>query len=204
MVDPNRLAFWGMSFAGTVALCAASLDKRAKFVIAVCPLTQFQHTPAKIPKLLAKCMQDRESQLMGNPPLYLPVLTETGENPAGFGIGVDKEHFAKVVTAGRKLAPSHVNRTTIQSYYKLLMWQPSALWRLLDPTPVMFIVPALDTLCPPEVQLHCFEALSGPKIFHLEPQTDHMNILEGNHFAAIMKLQTDFAHNALEGRIDNV
>lgn len=38
VVDSDRIGFWGMSFSGTIALCAAALDKRAKFVIAICPL----------------------------------------------------------------------------------------------------------------------------------------------------------------------
>lgn len=200
-VDSNQMTCWGMSFAGTVSLCAASLDKRAKLVIAVCPLTEFGSTPAKLPKVLAKCIKDRESQVKGNPPFYLPMLTETGENPAGFGLGVDKEHFAKIVSAGKELAPNHVNRTTIQSYYKLVMWQPSALWQAhLDPTPVMFVVPELDRLCPAEVQLRHFEALTGPKRLHIEPGRGHMDILEGEHLANLAKLQVDFVYEVLEGK----
>ena len=200
-VDPAKLAFWGMSFAGTVSLCAASLDKRAKLVIAVCPMTEFRHTPEKLPKVLAKCMKDRESQAKGNAPFYLPVLNETGENPAGFGIGVDQEQFAKVVRADKELAPNHVNRTTIQSYYKLVMWQPAALWPHLDPTPVMFVVPECDRLCPPEVQLRSFERLSGPKRCHVEPGRGHMDIVEGEHLTDLMQLQIDFVKDVMEGKL---
>ena len=149
MVDRNRMAFWGVSFAGVVALCAASLDKRAKLVIAVCPLTKFEYTPEKLPKVLAKCMQDRESQLKGNPPFYLPMVTKQGENPAGFGVGIDKEKYEQIVNAGKDIAPNHVNRTTIQSYHKMLLWQPFTLWQYLDLTPVMFLTPELDQLSPP-------------------------------------------------------
>lgn len=68
MVDPERIAFWGMSFSATIALCAGALDKRAKLVIAICPLLNFEYTPDKFPKVLAKSMKDRESQIMGNEP----------------------------------------------------------------------------------------------------------------------------------------
>ncbi|KAM3420750.1 hypothetical protein BST61_g3998 [Cercospora zeina] len=39
MVDPTRIAFWGYSFSGMVALCATAVEKRAKAVVAVAPLT---------------------------------------------------------------------------------------------------------------------------------------------------------------------
>jgi hypothetical protein len=35
-------------------------------------------------------MRDRESQLVGNPSVTIPVLTAEGRNPAGMGIGADK------------------------------------------------------------------------------------------------------------------
>lgn len=201
-VDSDRMGFWGMSFAGTVSLCSASLDRRAKFVIAICPLAEFRHLPQKLPLVLAKCMKDRESQLRGNPPYYLPMLTEAGENPAGFGIGVDKEQFAKVVSAGKELAPSHVNRTTIQSYYKMVMWQPFSLWTHLNPTPVLFVIPENDQLSRADVQLRRFETLEGPKRLHIERGRGHMDILEGEHFPALMQLQSSFVDDALHGKVD--
>jgi pimeloyl-ACP methyl ester carboxylesterase len=200
-VDPSQIGFWGMSFAGTVSLCAASLDKRAKFVVAVCPLTELEYTPEKLPKVLVKCMKDRESQAMGNSPFYLPMLTEKGENPAGFGTGIDKERYAKIVNAGKEIAPNHVNRTTLQSYYKMVMWQPFTLWRHLNSTPVMFIVPELDKLSPAETQLHHFGNLTGPKRSHIEPGVGHMEILDGENLPSLMKLQIRFVCDALLGKV---
>lgn len=72
MVDRNRMASSGVSFAGTVSLCAASLDKRAKLFIAVCPMTRVEYIPELLPKVLEKCMKDRESQLKGKPPVLSP------------------------------------------------------------------------------------------------------------------------------------
>ena len=201
MADPNRMAFWGVSFAGTVCLCAASLDKRAKLVIAVCPLTRFEYTPDKLPKVLAKCMRDRESQLQGNPPFYLPMVTERGENPAGFGVGIDKEKYQQIVNAGKDIAPNHVNRTTIQSYHKMLLWQPFTLWQYLDPTPVMILTPELDQLSPPALQRGYFEKLTGPKRHHMAMGQGHIDVFAGEKFPALMKMQTDFFWDALAGRV---
>ena len=200
-VDPARVFLWGMSFAATVALCAASLDKRARGIIAVCPLTNFTYTPEKLPKVLAKCMQDRVSQVAGNEPFYLPMLNERGENPAGFGVGVDQERYGKIVQVGKEIAPRHVNRTTIQSYFKMVMWQPFSLWGLLAPTPVMFVVPELDRLSPAEVQLEHFQKLGGPKRVHVEKSVGHMEILEGPHMKNLMDLQVEFLRDVMEDKV---
>ncbi|KAL9112660.1 MAG: hypothetical protein Q9187_007739, partial [Circinaria calcarea] len=101
-VDPNQIVFWGFSFAGTVSLCAGSLDKRAKAVVAVCPLTRFEYTPELLPKVLSKAIKDRESQILGNEPFYLPMLTPKGENPAGFGVGVEKDNYNILIGAKRE------------------------------------------------------------------------------------------------------
>ena len=92
-VDPARVGIWGMSFSGVVALSAAALDPRIRFCVAICPLLNLEYDAAKFPKVLAKLQQDRESQLAGNPPLYVTVLTAEGKNPAGMGLGADKEEF---------------------------------------------------------------------------------------------------------------
>lgn len=60
-VDPNKIAFWGMSFFATMALCAASLDKRVAVCIAACPYLSLKPPSEKIPRVLAKVTKDRES-----------------------------------------------------------------------------------------------------------------------------------------------
>ena len=197
VVDPHKIVFWGFSFGATVSLCAASLDKRAKAVIAVCPMTEFEHDSQKLPRVLAKSIQDRASQISGNPPYYVPMLTAQGENPAGFGIGIEKDNYGLLVDTKEKIAPTFENRTTIQTYYKLVMWQPCPLWKYLSPTPVLFVVPELDRLCPLEKQLHCFEMLSEPKKCHIEPGKGHMDVLSGPNSDTLMSLQIDFILNVL-------
>lgn len=200
-VDPTHVFLWGMSFAATVALCAASLDKRARAVIAVCPLTDFTYTAEKLPQVLAKCMQDRASQVAGNEPMYLPMLNARWENPAGFGLGIDAERYGKIVHAGKEIAPRHVNRTTMQSYFKMVMWQPFSLWRLLAPTPVMFVVPELDRLSPAEVQLEYFAKLDGPKRLHVEKGVGHLEIMEGLQMEKLIDLQVQFLRDVMDGKV---
>ena len=200
-VDSSKVGVWGMSFGAVVSFCAAAVDKRAKFAIAVCPMTDFEYTPEKRALVLGKCIKDRESQLLGNPPFYLPMVTKKGENPVGFGYSPNKTKYAKLVKLGKEIAPNHVNRTTLQTYYKMFMWQPFSLWRHLAPTPTMMIVPELDTLSPAEKQIQQFDSLPGPKKLHVQPALDHEEILTGGHLHTLMQLQVGFVNDALEGRL---
>jgi len=196
-VDRHRIAVWGISLSGAVALSAASLDTRIKLVIAVCPAVEYTYDEQKISKVLAKCAQDRESQSKGNPPLYIPTFNAFGENPAGFEFGYERERAAKIFQAGVQLAPNHVNRTTIQSYFKLLTWHPSSIWKAFGTKPVLFIVPENDTLCPPEVQLRHFESFKGPKKHYVQKDRGHMDVLDGDNFDDLMKMQIDFMNESL-------
>ncbi|RDW89665.1 hypothetical protein BP6252_01697 [Coleophoma cylindrospora] len=200
-VDPNRIAFWGQSFSGTVALCAAALDKRPKLIIAICPLLNFEYSKDKFAMVLMKTMKDRESQVKGNKPFYLPVLTDKGENPAGFGIGADKEGFEYVVKAKETVAANHDNRTTLQTYYKMVLWQPHGLMKYVTPTPVMMVVPELDKISPPQHQLALFDTLVSPKRKHIALGKGHLNVLSGDDAPELMQMQVDFVLAALSGAL---
>jgi len=197
LVDPGRIGYWGFSFAGMVALTAAALDKRAKVVIAVCPLTVFEFPQDKWPRVLAKALQDRESQLRGNPPFYLPVLTERGENPAGFGVGTAKEDF-NLILGAKTLAPTYENRTTIQTYYRIASWQPHELAPFVSPTPALLITPENDQISLADNQRSLFDRLgSGPKRLHVVPNKGHMDVLSGDDFPKVTAVMVDFIREHL-------
>lgn len=203
-VDPSRVFFWGQSFAGCVALCAAALDKRAKAVISICPLLDFELTPETFPRVLAKSMRDRESRAAGNDPTFLPVLTDQGKNPAGLGIGANKEEFDYMVNAKHYGAPRHENRTTLQSYYKLIMWQPYGIMKYMYETPVLMVVPELDQISPPEQQYALFDTFSSGKNktqnkMHIAPGKGHLDVLSGKEFPALSRMQADFVFGVVKG-----
>ncbi|KXH25871.1 DltD domain-containing protein [Colletotrichum simmondsii] len=201
-VDPEEIFFWGQSFAGCVALCAGALDKRARMVVSICPLLDFELTPQKFPRVLARSMADRESRAAGNPPVFLPVLTEDGVNPAGLGIGADKEEFDYMVNAKKYGASRHENRTTLQSYYKLIMWQPHGIMKYMYQTPVLMVIPELDQISPPDQQFDLFHTFPGPKKAHVSVGKGHLNVLSGPEFPDLIKMQVDFIKNVLAGKVD--
>jgi len=203
VVDPNCIGFWGMSFSATIALCAAALDKRGKFVIAICPLMAFEHGPAEqFSSILAKSMKDREFRLKGNKPFYLPLLSENGDNPAGVGVWADKEVLDFIMNARERGNSTFESKITIQTYYKMVMWQPTGIMRYVSPTPVMMVVPELDKVSSPAEQVELFNSLSQPKKLHMALGKGHLNVLSGEDFPTLMKLQVDWLRSALEGTLD--
>ena len=194
LVDPRRVSFWGMSFSGTVALCAAALDPRAASAIAICPLLNLEYEERLFPKVLSKLAQDRESQVAGNPPAYVPVLTAEGKNPAGMGLGADKEEFDYMVNAKERGAPRHENRTTLQSYYRIKLWQPNGIMRYMSSnTPTLIVIPENDMISPPEKQIALHESFSSKqKQREVVPRKGHLDVLSGEDFPALCKLQARF------------
>ncbi|KAJ5961303.1 DltD N-terminal domain protein [Penicillium vulpinum] len=192
IVDPDNISFWGMSFSGLVALNAAALDKRARCCIAVCPLTGMQPEPHMLPKVLARCMQDRESQVVGNPPVTLSVLTEQGRNPAGMGIGADKMEYDYMVNAKFRGAPNYENRTTLQSYYKMMAWQPFEIMKYLSKTRVLMIIPENDTISPAVHQRALFDSFPEPKTAYVAEGKGHLDVLSGADYEILADMQANF------------
>lgn len=197
IVDPSQIVFWGQSFAGATALCAAALDRRAIAVIAVCPNLKFDRDWKKYKIALAKAMQDRESQSVGNDPYYLPILDVNSESPGGMSKGVkssEAEYMRRLKSLG---AVNYDNRLTVQSYYKVLTWRPLSLIARLESTPTLVIVPELDTLSPAKEQIAMTERLRCPKRMYIAPGRNHMDVLSGDGFDALCQQQRDFIMESL-------
>lgn len=204
-IDAQKIIYWGFSFAGAIALCAAALDKRAKAVIAINPLTVWDLPLNKRTKVLAKAMQDRESQLAGNEAFRLPMLTENGENPAGFGAGGVGEEEVKLVREAKEKIVGFEDTTTLQTYYHIVSWSPFEVVRLMGKTAVLLISAAEDRISPVERQREVYlEALKGEEcgesgerdIFVVEGR-GHMDILDGESLAAAMEKQVDFVRKVI-------
>ncbi|RWA09890.1 hypothetical protein EKO27_g5203 [Xylaria grammica] len=166
-VDSSRIAFWGFSFSGTVALAAAALDTRAQLVLAVCPLTIWELPDTKYRGVLSKAMQDRESQLAGNKPFSIPMITEKGENPVGFGIGMGRAEMDLVRQSKEKLPNLEIN-TSIQTYYNIIAWSPFKALRILPPTPMLIVTPENDRISSMQQQKELiFDKAEGPKQMHI-------------------------------------
>jgi pimeloyl-ACP methyl ester carboxylesterase len=196
LVDPDRIAFWGYSFSGAIALCAAALDKRAKAVIACAATTTWEFSKWK--QVLAKAMKDRESQLAGNQGMYLPLLTDAGEQPAGLGTGYQKEDVIGIIKRHASIEPSFIPRTTLQTYYNIAAFRPMALMRFVDPTPALLMTGENDEISPPELQRELiYDAITGPKEFVTIRDRAHMDILTGDGSLEVFEKQAEFLNRVM-------
>lgn len=197
MVDPTRIAFWGYSFSGMVALCAAAVDKRAKAVVAVAPLTVWEFS--KWRPVLTKAMKDRESRLAGNSAAMLPMLTESGEQPAGFGTGFEDEDVFNIIAKAVEAQPSFAPETTLSSYYHIAAFQPFPLLKFVSPTPSMVVRGEKDLISPTELQKELiFDVLSEPKRLDTIPGKAHMNIMSGQDSERVLDNQVNFLRQSLK------
>lgn len=210
-VDTSQAGLLGMSFGGCVALSAGAVDPRSRFVVAVAPLADLDFaSPAQRARVLRRCAQDRESQVLGNPPFIVPVVNERGESPVGFGHGIDRERYARLVGQGREIAPGHENRVTLMTYYKLAMWTPWPLWRCLaygdgkgGTRGVMFVIPEKDTMSYPELQRKHYDDLlesgTGFRKTKIEvAAAGHEDVLGEEHLEIIVVGITGFIRAVLD------
>ncbi|KJZ72360.1 hypothetical protein HIM_08286 [Hirsutella minnesotensis 3608] len=209
-VDSAQAGLLGMSFGGSVALSAAAVDPRCCFVIAVAPLMDMDFTSsAQRTRVLRKCMQDRESQVMGNSPYSLSVVNDKGESPAGFGHGIDKERYGRLVSQGQEIAPGYVNRVTLMTYYKLAMWTPWPLWKCLGSGDgkggtrgVMFIIPGEDAMSYPDLQRQYYDEIPESAGFlkrKMEVEgAGHEDVLGDVYLDAIIQGMTEFVECVLD------
>lgn len=201
IVDPSRVGFWGMSSSGTTVACAAALDPRAKFSIIVGPRISFT-PPKRLPAILLKCIRDRESQLRGNAPAFVALASNKGESLTDdlsvAGAAQASQWLSNLVAKGW----GHMNRSTIQSYYKNVIWQPRAILELVQSPPLMMLVPEKDEIVPTVDQLAFYEELTGPKRLHVAAGKGHLDILTSEDAPILMKLQVDFIRQVLAGTFD--
>jgi pimeloyl-ACP methyl ester carboxylesterase len=207
-VDPRQgVGLWGMSLGAAVALAAAALDPRARFVVAICPGTETTYDMNKLWNVLAKAAKDRESRVKGNEPFYIPMLTKKGESPVGWDPGFEHKSIMRLLHSQDEsdplrasLAPNHVNRTTVGTYRYMLLWDMRHVWQYIT-QPVLFLLPEHDQVIDVERQRHHYETLPGPKRLHVQEGTAHMDILEGASQASVNRVQMEFVRDALDGKV---
>lgn len=199
-VDPKCIGFWGHSYSGMIALVAASIDKRAKFVISVCPMV-ITYTPHKVSQAFEMATQDKERRLRGNEPLYNPPFNIDGNLYLDFLASAGREAERFMIGAPKRGAKNYVHRVTVQSFARTVKWQPHGLLEFLKSTPVLFLVPENDGIVLPKDQLNMFNTLSTPKRLYIGKGKTHFTILGGDTADVVHNCQVRFIRDSLEGNV---
>lgn len=182
-VHPDQIATWGFFYSSGIALEAAAFDKRIKAVIAQGLMPEWYLNDADQESLIARAVEDRASQLRGNPPEYIPLLNEKGEHILYFKYLAimkpeDQATLPNWIPVAKKAAPSFQDRLTVQSFYRHAKWKPVHLFTSVSPTPVMIVTPEHDEIVPPEYQKSIFDSFKSPqKKLQIVKDKGHQNFL---------------------------
>ncbi|KAI2611969.1 DltD N-terminal domain protein [Hypoxylon sp. NC1633] len=200
LVDPARIAFWGYAYSAMVALCAAALDKRVAAVVSNGPIVPWQLS--RWSDILSEAMRERESLLAGNKPVYIPIVAETQENPAGFGsaVGFRHEDVHGFMARAEETIPTMTQFCTLSSYYHIAAFQPDALLPRVSPTPALLVIPEDDKVSPAEQQQSLvYDVLREPKQLLIVPGKAHLDFLDGQGSTQVLDVQVSFLRSHLGG-----
>ncbi|KAF5026354.1 hypothetical protein F66182_1562 [Fusarium sp. NRRL 66182] len=215
LVDPDKIALWGLCFDGNMCLAATALDPRVHAVISVAPVIDLHGFPERRRAMLELAMQDRAGRLSGqgmlyhnlfpshvialeltflsplpSEPIYLPYINEDGSIPLGPVMGAD---FMPLIA---RLKVPVENRVTVQSFYNAYSWDIMTLIGYVSPTPAMMVTPENDIECPAEQQINAFAKMGEPKTFHLLPGKGHLDWAFGD-VDSVLNKQLEFLRGAL-------
>ncbi|KAJ5100203.1 hypothetical protein N7456_006255 [Penicillium angulare] len=167
LVDPKKIAVWGLCFDGNIMLATAAHDRRIAAVVAVAPMIDVTGDPERREAIFELGLEDRAAQLAGEDPIYLPLVDEDGNTPLGQFLG-------NFFTTMDSMKMPIENRVTVHTYMRCLNWSILHLLPKISPTPVIMVTPEHDQVFPAERQTEAFHLLREPKEQHL--------ILGKNHF----------------------
>jgi cephalosporin-C deacetylase-like acetyl esterase len=192
-VDSERIAIWGSSYSGGIAITAGAVDPRIKVVIAQVPFVSGRLTREGFPKaLLAKIYNDR-GETTSMEPTYIPIFPATAEeaenpnNGAVLGTKESWDHLQIVKERGHM----RENKVTLQSFFHAIRAEPSAFITQLAPKPFFMVVALQDSLIDPQAQLKVFATAGEPKEL-LELDCGHFLVYRDNVFEKNIAAQIAF------------
>lgn len=174
-VDPSRLGLWGTSFSGGVATFAATVDRRAKAVVAQVPSLMNAETrrapdPAKWAAVGQMLVAERAARYRAGEVRTMPVVA-----PMGQPCVLPGRECLDAFEAFSTVAPNWRNEITIASLEKIREFDPVSLIQMLAPTTLLVIAAETDSLIPLAAVTAAFDRAAEPKRMVVLP-TGHFDI----------------------------
>ncbi|MCF3639817.1 lysophospholipase [Rhizobium sp. TRM95111] len=180
-VDRNRIAVWGISLGGLVALFVAGTDRRVNAVVSIVPpvsgwSARKLFPPDDLAQLEAAIYADRDAQLHGEPPV---TLTTSGERKPGAPPVMFTDPEGLEFTKHYHAIPSFRNELAIGSLdYLFEMEAPAYAERIKSP--LLLVLASEDTVAPVEDARKMFEQVTADKEL-LEYPGQHYGMLLGRY-----------------------
>lgn len=192
-VDASRIALWGSSFSGGIALIAGALDPRIKVVISQVPFISGSATRSRLPATtLRKVFEDR-GQTTASHPTYIPIYPESldeAQNAAnGTMMGTEEcfRHYEEV----RTMEPHRENKITLQSLFHAMRAEPKEYISQISPKPLFMVVSLQDSLIDPQMQIDAFATAKEPKEL-LQLNCGHFEVYRGANLERNIAAQLKF------------
>lgn len=192
-IDPSRIAIWGSSFSGGIALIAGALDPRIKVVVSQVPFVSGKLTRQRLPEtVISKLFADR-GQTSSSNPTYIPIYPESleaAQNPAN-GVMMGSEECFRHYARSLSLEPSRENKITLQSMFHTLRAEPQMYISQISPKPLFMVVGLQDSLIDSQQQVAFFKQAGEPKQL-LELDCGHFDVYHGENFEKNVSTQVAF------------
>ncbi|KAL6879359.1 alpha/beta-hydrolase [Trichoderma novae-zelandiae] len=192
-VDPERIALWGVSLSGGVAISTAAIDRRVKAIVAVMPFVSGELLMGTGQPVLDMAQRDRARIRNGEEwPLTGIVAPTLEEAEAGTAPVILRDAASYRFFHGAAAQSGNwENKITTMSLFRFLRFEPIRYIHRVAPTPLLMIVGEKDEGLL-SFQLQAFGLAHEPKQLHILKDGDHFNHYQGELGVESLRVQIEF------------
>lgn len=198
-VDSERIAYWGSSYSGGVAVTAAAIDHRIKAIVIQAPFVSGELQFEKHMDFLPQVLQDRACICAGEEwPLTRLVSSTPQEAEAGtakvlLSDAVAYHYFQDSQAQGGNWE----NKITTMTLLRMLRFEPIQYIHRIAPTPFLMVLGDNDTSVLTSHQLHTYGKAREPKQLHILKNCGHFGPYRFDIFEENIAIQIDFLRKHL-------
>ncbi len=178
-LDKNRVAVWGISYAGGHAIIVGATDPRVKAIVSTVPVVDGYesmrrcHGARRFDDLLELVAEDRERRFAGEPSAMMAMSSQTPETEMSVW---PFPHVGKIfMDIKAKEAPLHEHRNTVESLENLLMYDVFPYAKRILNKPTLVVVADDDNITQWDLEIAMYNSIpSGRKKLVVLEKTDHM------------------------------
>lgn len=189
-VDPSKIVYWGSSFSGGNAICAAAVNRSIAGLIVQVPFVSGEATsrlPGAQPDLL---ISNRHPGSEARVPVW-PSSAEEVINGTCKAVLKDCGAIPFMAETTRR-GMSYIKTVTLQSLTNTLLHEPMAYIHRVSPTPLLMIIGDRDVTIPTHLQLEAFEKALQPKTLKFLKGAGHFEPYYGETFEENVTYQLEF------------
>lgn len=199
-VNKDRIAVWGISYAGGHVLVVGGEDPRVKVTVSVIPVIDGYKTmrlvhgygKSRFEKLQETLIESRRKEYETGEVSYIcHNAADPDTTPCTWPFPTSNKYFTSMKES---IAPRYENRNTVESTELLLNYNVMANVKRFETQPVMMIVVQDDAHTPTDLQVEAFAQIPSPnkEMFILRKMTHIELYSTKSHLAQAAQAGADF------------